>query len=171
MIMTPEKTLAELIRYNNWANQQILEVCQKLSAGELAATMPGAYGSIRATLQHIIEGEAFYVGLLTGHRPRPPFKWEAEPGFAEMRDYAAQVGQALVDAIHHVQPTDRVQEEDQGATFQYQALVVFIQIINHGVEHRTNITTMLSAGQHTPPAVDGWGYLAAHQDRFEYAVK
>jgi len=147
----PETTLAEFIRYNNWANQQVLEACQKLSEDQLAAGIPGAYGTIRDTLQHIIEGEAFYVGLLTGNRPRPPFKWAARPGVAEMRDYAAQVGNALVDAILRIRPTDRIVEEDQGNKFHYHALAVFIQIINHGVEHRTNITTILSAGQHTPP--------------------
>jgi uncharacterized damage-inducible protein DinB len=71
----PETTMAEFIRYNNWANQQVLEACQKLTEDQLAATMPGAYGSIRDTLEHIIEGEAFYVGLLTGNRPQPPFRW------------------------------------------------------------------------------------------------
>jgi uncharacterized damage-inducible protein DinB len=166
----PEKTMTELILYNNWANQQVLATCQKLNEDQLAATMPGAYGSIRHTLEHIIEGEAFYVGLLTGNRPKPPFQWEARPGFAEMRDYATQIGDALVDAINHIRPTDRVHEEAQGNTFHYRALAVFIQIIDHGVEHRTNITTILSAGQHTPPAVDGWGYLSAHPQRFDYEV-
>jgi uncharacterized damage-inducible protein DinB len=166
----PEITLAEFIRYNNWANQQVLEACQKLNEDQLAATMPGAYGTIRDTLKHILEGEAFYVKVLTGHRPQPPFEWQARPDLAEIRVYASHVGQALVDAIQHIRPLDQVSEEDQGNTFHYQALVVFIQIINHGVEHRTNITTILSAGQHTPPGVDGWGYLSAHLDRFGYEV-
>jgi len=42
------------------------------------------------------------------------------------------------------------------------------QIMNHGVEHRTNITTILNQGLQTPPDVDGWGYLAALPDRFDY---
>ena len=166
----PEIALAEFIRYNNWANQQVLEACQKLNEEQLAAAMPGTYGTIRDTLEHIIEGEAFYVGLLTGNRPKPPFQWETKPGFTEMRDYAVRVGSALVDAIHQIHATSMVHEEDQGNTFHYQALAIFIQVINHGVEHRTNITTILSAGQHTPPAVDGWGYLSAHPDRFDYGA-
>ena len=170
MDASPETTMAEFIRYNNWANQQVLEACQKLTEDQLAATMPGAYCTIRDTLEHIIEGEAFYVGLLTGNRPRPPFQWKARPGFAEMRDYATHVGNALVDAINHIRPTDRIAEEDQGNTFRYQALAVFIQIINHGVEHRTNITTILSAAQRPAPGVDGWGYLSAHPERFDYEV-
>lgn len=55
----------------------------------------------------------------------------------------------------------------RGNQFRYQALAVFIQIIDHGIEHRTNITTILNQGLLTPPDVDGWGYLNAHPDRFE----
>lgn len=166
----PETTLAEFIQYNNWANQQVLQACQELNEDQLAATMPGSYGTVRETLEHIIRGEAFYLELLTGHRPQPPFQWEATPGLAEMRDYATQVGDALAEVVSHIRPTDRISEEDQGNKYQYQALAIFIQIINHGVEHRTNITTILSAEQHTPPGVDGWSYLSAHPDRFDYEV-
>jgi uncharacterized damage-inducible protein DinB len=163
----PETALAEFVRYNNWANQQLLEACQNLSEDQLAATVPGSYGTIRATLAHIITGEEFYVELLTGQRPQPPFRWDATPGLDEMKGYAAQVGDALVDAINHVGPRDRICENDQGKKFWYKALAVFIQIINHGVEHRTNITTILSANQHAHPDVDGWGYLSAQPDRFD----
>jgi uncharacterized damage-inducible protein DinB len=168
MEIVPETTLAEFIRYNNWANQRMFDACQELDEDQLATTLPGSYGTILNTLRHIIEGEEFYVELLTGHRPQPSFTWEPAPGLAIMKDYAAQVGNALVEALHHIRPTDRVQEEDQGNKFHYQALAVFIQLINHGVEHRTNITTILSAGQLTPPVVDGWGYLSAHLERFDY---
>ena len=170
MEILPEATLAEFIRYNNWANQQVFEACQKLSEDQLAATLPGSYGTLRDTLRHIVEGEEFYVELLTGQRPQPPFPWETRPGVAEMKDYGAQVGNALVEALRHIRPTDRVHEEDRGNTFYYQALAVFIQVINHGVEHRTNITMILSAEQYSPPTVDGWGYLSAHPDRFDYEV-
>lgn len=166
----PETTLAEFIRYNNWANQQVLGACEQLDEDQLAATMPGAFGTIRDTLRHIIEGEAFYVSLLSGDRPRPPFEWEEPPGFTEIREYAAQVGNALVESMNRVRPADLVHEEYQGDTLRYQALAVFIQIINHGVEHRTNITTILSAKGHTPPGVDGWGYLSAFPARFDYEV-
>ena len=166
----PETMLAEFIRYNNWANQQVLEACQKLDEDQLAVTMPGAYGTIRDTLEHILEGEAFYIGLLTGSRPKPTFQWKTKPGFAEMREYAARIANLFLDAIQRVRPTDRVEEEDEGNRFRYQARAIFIQIINHGVEHRTNITTILSAAQLTAPAVDGWGYLSAHPDRFDYEV-
>jgi len=163
----PESTFMEFILYNNWANEQVLLACQNLSEEQLAALIPGAYGTIRDTLGHIIRGEAYYLRLLTGSSPQPHFKWEAQPGLAEMTAYAAQVGMALVDMAQRILPTDQVIEEDEGKVYHYQALAVFIQIINHGVEHRTNITTILNQGLQKPPDVDGWGYLSAHPNRFE----
>jgi uncharacterized damage-inducible protein DinB len=164
----PETTLVEFMRYNNWANQQVFDACQNLTEEHLGASMPGAYGTVRHTLTHIIRAEAWYLSILTGNRPQPPFSWEENPDVGTMRDYATRVGDALLDASHHIPPTDLICEEDQGNEYRYQAVVVFIQIINHGIEHRTNITTILNANQLTPPDVDGWGYLTAHLERFGY---
>jgi uncharacterized damage-inducible protein DinB len=166
MDASSQTMMTEFILYNNWANQQVLQACQNLSDEQLAAVIPGAYGTIRATLEHIIQGETFYVQLLAGSCPPPLFKWEDQPSVAEMSAYAAQVGTLLLDLAQRFRPTDLIIEEDGGKQFRYQALAVFIQIINHGVEHRTNITTVLNVGLMTPPAVDGWAYFEAHPDRF-----
>jgi len=128
--------------------------------------LPGAYGTIRETLEHIIRGEAGYVRLLTGNRPVPPFKWDDKPNVAEMASYAIQVGNALVETAQQIPPTNLIDQEMDGKKLRYQALAVFIQIVNHGIEHRTNITTILNQGLQTPPEVDGWGYLMSHLDRF-----
>ena len=175
-----EAPFLEFILYNNWANGQVMRACQNLSEEQLAAAAPGAYGTIRDTLEHIIRSQAHYVRLVKGAFPQPPFEWGSRPDFAAMTAYAAQVDQALVDIAQHVRPTDTVNEEYEGKLFHYNALAVFIQIINHGVEHRTNITTLLNQGLHTtqglqttqgqqtpPPEVDGWAYLNAYPGRFE----
>jgi uncharacterized damage-inducible protein DinB len=162
-----DTTYIEFIRYNNWANQQVIIACQKLSKSQLATTIPGAYGTIRDTIEHIIRAEAGYVRLLLGNLPQAYFSWDDSPGLNEMADYAAQVGKALIDAATRTSPTDKVSQEWQGKQVSYQARAVFIQIINHGIEHRTNITTLLNQGLQTPPDVDGWGYLWSHTDRFE----
>jgi uncharacterized damage-inducible protein DinB len=163
----PEPTLVEFIRYNNWANQQVLAACMTLGESQLAATMAGAYGTIRETFHHILRAEAGYINRMTGARPQPAFKWEEAPSVAELSAYAAQVGEALLDTVQRVRPTDLVYEEEDGKKSCYHARVLFIQIVNHGIEHRTNITTILNSLQQSPPEVDGWGYWWAHQDRFD----
>lgn len=162
----PETTLMELIRYNNWANAQVIAACQELTADQLAATVPGTYGSIHRTLGHMIHAEADYVGRMTGDRPQPPFRWEDGPSPDELAAFAEQVAEELLNAVQRISPTHNVHEEEDGETMDYQARHLFIQTINHGIEHRTNITTILSGLGLPAPEVDGWAYLFAHPDRF-----
>jgi uncharacterized damage-inducible protein DinB len=162
-----EPTLVELIRYNNWANAQVLSACLKLSAEQLAAAAPGVYGSIHRTLGHLIAAEADYIGRLTGRRLDPPFQWKDEPALPDMAAFAVQVAAALLDTIQRVPPTQMVHEEENGFTMDYQARHLFIQVINHGIEHRTNVTTILSGLGLAAPEVDGWGYLTSHPERFD----
>jgi uncharacterized damage-inducible protein DinB len=163
----PEPILVELIRYNNWANAHVFATCLNLAADQLAASTPGAYGSIHRTLGHLIAAEADYIGRLTGRRLEPPFRWEDGPELSDISAFAGQVGVALLDAIHRTSPNYIVHEEEDGATIDYQARALFIQVINHGIEHRTNVTTILSSLGLATPEVDGWGYLFAHPEAFE----
>jgi uncharacterized damage-inducible protein DinB len=163
----PESTLVELIRYNNWANALVIAACQELTPNQLAATEPGAYGSIRDTLEHIIRAEADYVGRLTGERPQPAFRWKDQAALTDLTAFSSQAGKALLEAVQRTPPNQNVHEEEDGATIDYQARLLFIQVINHGVEHRTNITTILSGLGLPTPEVDGWGYLFSHPDRFD----
>lgn len=162
-----ESAFLEFFRYNNWANAQIIAACQKLTAEQLATTAPGTYGTIRDTLAHIIRAEASYVGRMTGDRPQPPFKWEDQPALADISIYAGQVAGALLDAVQRIPSTSIVHEEANGLFIDYQARLLFLQVVNHGIEHRTNITTILSGLGLQAPTVDGWGYLDSHPDRFE----
>jgi uncharacterized damage-inducible protein DinB len=164
----PEPTLVELIRYNNWANQEVIAACQKLDEGQLETAIPGCYGTVRETLAHIIRAEAGYIGRMTGNRPMPPFKWEDKPAVEALAAFAGQVAERLLAAVQQVRPTDLLQEEWEGKVVHYQRRAVWIQVINHGIEHRTNITTILNQAGLGPPEVDGWGYLWNHPDRFDF---
>jgi uncharacterized damage-inducible protein DinB len=161
-----DPTLIELIRYNNWANAQVFAVCQKLNADQLRATAPGLYGSIHRTLGHLVHAEADYIGRLTGSRPQPPFRWEDGPSLASIAEFAQQVGAALLDTVQRIPPDAMVHEEEDGNTIDYKAQALFIQVINHGIEHRTNVTTLLTSFGLPEMEVDGWGYLFSHPDRF-----
>jgi uncharacterized damage-inducible protein DinB len=163
----PEPTLVELIRYNNWANAEVIAACMKLTPDQLSASVQGSYGTIPETLGHMIFAEADYVGRMTGDRPQPSFRREDGPSLEELAAFAGIVAGALLDAVHRIPPTQNVHEEEDGLTMDYQARHLFMQAINHGIEHRTNITTIIASLGLPTPEVDGWGYLFAHPDRFE----
>jgi uncharacterized damage-inducible protein DinB len=52
--MRPIDTLTTLFSHNLWANLRLLERCAELSSEQLDAAIPGTFGSIRDTLQHIV---------------------------------------------------------------------------------------------------------------------
>lgn len=160
-----ESPLVEFIRYNNWANAVLIGLCRQLDAEHLAATAPGAYGSIRNTLEHMIKAEADYTARLN----REPFQWETPPDLEALAAVAERTAPALLEAVQRIAPTAMVREEEGDLWIEYQAHVLFMQAINHGVEHRTNITTILSSLGVATPEIDNWGYMWTHQELF--AVK
>jgi uncharacterized damage-inducible protein DinB len=95
----PEPTLVELLRYNNWANAQVLAGCRELTDDQLASAAPGSFGSIRDTLEHIIRAEADYVGRMTGGRPRPQFDWRKPASMTDLSAFADHVGRAVLDVV------------------------------------------------------------------------
>ena len=162
---TTEPLIVEYLRYNTWANLRLLEVCEKLTNEQLSSSVIGTYGTIYRTWVHIIDSEDYYLGLLTKAHLPPPFRWEDTPSLAEIKNYAVQTGEALVQAAVKAQADDLVQEETKEGTLRYKAIVVWIQIVDHGIEHRTNITTILTQLGLDHPEIDAWGYLSANPDR------
>jgi uncharacterized damage-inducible protein DinB len=160
-----DSMLVEFIRYNAWANLKLVEACEVLTAEELAAGAPGTYGTIYRTLEPLIDSEAFYYSLLTGEEVAAPLRWADKPTVAEIRAYCVEVGQAMIGAAGRVRPKDVVHQKREGGVDSYKALTLLIQTVNHGVEHRTNITTIMTALGLAAPEVDGWGYWWENQDR------
>jgi uncharacterized damage-inducible protein DinB len=161
---------AEFLHYNRWANLHLIDACRDLTPAQLASTAPGTYGSIYDTFVHIIQAEARYYQRLSGIQLDPPFAWESAPSLSEIRPYAERVSTALLEAAEHMQTTDSFRRdwddpEWQGQSARYKAVSMLIQAVNHGVEHRTNITTILAQQGIQTPALDGWEYMRLNPDR------
>lgn len=167
----PEPTLVEFVRYNQWANQQLLAVCMNVGEDLLKTGMPGAYGSILETLAHLLRAEASFLKRIHGTCPEPAFQWEESPTLAQMALYETELGEAFMDTIQRVPPTRNVHEEGNGMIFDYQARLIFMSLVYHGVAHRTDITTILNGKGVELPELDIWGYQFAHPDRFQAKLR
>ena len=55
-----------MARNNAWANHRLLSACEALSPAEFAASRPGFFPSLRATLNHILDVDLYYVTALEG---------------------------------------------------------------------------------------------------------
>jgi len=105
--------MQSIIRHNG---QQKSAVRSHLSDTQLDITIEGIYGSVRATLMHMLTSEAKTSGkeLIT---------------IAEERD---------LSQIFYL---------DDGS-YESPAIIVLIQAINHTVDHRSQIATLLSQTGH-----------------------
>jgi uncharacterized damage-inducible protein DinB len=170
MTNTCDPMVAEFLYYNRWANLHLIDACRELTSDQLASSAPGTYGSIYDTLVHLIQAEARYYKRLSGTRLDPPFAWEDKPPLSAIRSYAERVSSALVETAEKMQITDSFQRdwedpEWEGLSARYKSVSMLIQVVNHGVEHRTNITTILAQQGIQTPDLDGWEYMRMNQDR------
>lgn len=165
-----EPTLVEFVLYNQWANQRLLTICMNLDEDVLTAPIQGAAGSIRETFGHLLRAEAGFLERIHGTGPQPAFRWEDEPSLAQMAIFAVQVSEAFMETIQSVSPTQNVHEEGGGWTFDYQARLIFMSLVYHGIAHRTDITTFLNSRGVALPELDIWGYQEEYPHRFQAKV-
>jgi uncharacterized damage-inducible protein DinB len=170
MTNSSNQMVADFLHYNRWANLQLIDACLGLTPDQLASTAPGAYGSIYDTFVHLIRAEGSYYRRLSGIRLDPPFSWDPAPSLSEIRPYAEQVSSALLDTAGQMQVTDTIERtwnepEWDGLPARYKAVSLLIQVLNHGIEHRTNITTILAQRGLQTPDLAGWEFMRLNPDR------
>ena len=165
-----EPTMIEFFQYNHWANQELMRICIGLSDELMTARIPGSYGSIRDTFAHVLKAEISFLKRIHGVYPEPGFKWEDNPSLSQLMAYEVSLHEALVATLQRVPATQNVHEESDGWTFDYQARLIFMSVIYHGIAHRTDITTVLNNNGVSLPELDVWGYQAAYPERFQSSM-
>jgi uncharacterized damage-inducible protein DinB len=149
--------LPDFFKYNLWANLRLLDACAHLSDAQLDATTKGTFGSVRETLLHLFASEEGYVRGITGTSPIPRLKeLTTFPGFDELRLRAERSGKELI-TIAEQGDLSKILHLD-GGTYDAPVILVLIQAINHAIDHRSQIATLLSQQDIEPPELDGWSY-------------
>ena len=153
------ESLIELFRHNAWANERLFDACAGLSDAQLDAVAVGTFGSIRATLTHIVGAQERFATALaetemfgTGREHRP------FPGLAALRDGARASGEALVGLAAQARPGATVTTTWRGEDYTSPVWMLLIQAINHATEHRAQVAAILTQQGVEPPGMDGWTY-------------
>ncbi len=144
-----------VLRHNMWANRALFEFCAALDPTALDRAMPGTYGTLLETIKHIVSGEQWYVGLLSGERIGEPVEEKEPRPMDDLMSIAARTGQRLLE-LAPSDDADRRVNTDDGKT--WTAGVIYAQVVHHGNEHRAQIKSILGAGSIEPPGVSAWGY-------------
>jgi uncharacterized damage-inducible protein DinB len=146
----------EAFRYHRWANLHLLDVCAKLPEEQLQLTSPGTYGTIAATLHHLVAAEHRYAERFTGDKAVTNEEDEF-PGVARLRELACESADQLIEAAGKGKP--KVVDVDwPDGKYRLDLTVVIVQALHHGNDHRTHICTIL--GHHHIPYgdMDVWAY-------------
>src|SRR5262249_50616294 len=127
----------------------------------------GTFGNVRQTLLHLFTAEEGYARhyRFTGPAPTPRLAdLSACPGFDELRRRAHSSGEELI-AVAERGDLGRIVLLDAG-TYEAAVIIVLIQAINHGIDHRSQIATLLSQQGIALSDLDGWAYNdALHAQR------
>jgi uncharacterized damage-inducible protein DinB len=154
-----EGFVVDLFRHNAWANLKLLNACEGLSEGHLAANVPGTYGTIRDTLLHIVGAEVSYVRRVNGRLPDNPPKRGEFPGFEVLKKAVTWCEEEYLQLALNATPADMVVETWEGKTARYRLTALLTQAINHSTEHRAQIATILTQQGIEPPDMSGWMYM------------
>jgi uncharacterized damage-inducible protein DinB len=163
--MKSADVLTTLFSHHLWANLRLLERCAELPADHLNAAIPGAYGSIYDTLQHIVTSEQSYFSRISTGQPRyhpadaPPMT------MAEMAESLRATGSGLIEWAAKVQAGDTVQLDWDGTPREVPKTIIVTQVINHATEHREQIKAILTELGIEPPDLQSWSYFDETEDR------
>jgi uncharacterized damage-inducible protein DinB len=157
--MNPTDTLTTLFHHHLWANLRLFEQCADLTDEQLDATLLGAFGSIRDTLDHIVRAEQNYLHRIrTGQRLTRPE--DAPPlTMAEMLDSLRTTGEGLIEWAPQVQADDTVTVDWEGTPRDVPKTILLTQAINHATEHRSQVMAILTQLGIEPPELDGWMFF------------
>ncbi len=152
--------LVEAFRYNRWANLHLLDICAGLSEDQLQLTTPGTYGTIAATLQHLLGAEQRYLRRMVGHEPQIHERDEF-PGVAALKAIAERSGDLLIEAAGHITGDDVIDTDYGNERFRLSLGVVLLQAMHHGNDHRTHVCTILGSHGIEYGDMDVWAFGAA----------
>ncbi|MEX1158462.1 MAG: DinB family protein [Thermomicrobiales bacterium] len=152
--------LIDLFQHSAWATREVCRVCQGLSEAQLEAIAPGTYGSVIATLRHLVSAEAGYCRRLTGDEPVWYERARQSPSLDELAGYTDDLAARWEQFLTVPFDAERmfVIPWHDGTQRNVPAGVYLAQALHHGCEHRTQIFTILSSLGVETPDLGLWDY-------------
>jgi uncharacterized damage-inducible protein DinB len=147
--------------YNNaWANHRLLAACAGLTKAELEAPRTSFFPSIKATLNHILIVDWFYVDSLEGGWLGPKAWADPTPcaTVAALQREQAAVDRRLLAVCAALTETSlggevRVSRGDNGTQVERRDRLL-LHLFQHQVHHRGQAHAMLAGTSVKPPQLD-----------------
>jgi len=130
--------LAELHRFNAWANRSLLAGVRQLSAEQLDEQPEGMYETVRGVLVHLTQVEHSYLRMIRGE-PREQLSWELP--LDEIARLLEETDAGLIEAAASGSADQRVRipwfERD------FTVPQMLRQVLTHSANHRADLNGWL----------------------------
>ena len=146
--------------YNNgWANHRLLSACERLSQAEFTAPRSGFFPSLRATLNHILVIDRFYIDAMEGGTFGPAAWANREPCETAilLREAQREMDRRLIAVVEQLSwaDLDRIVDINRGDHIQHERMDrLLLHLFQHQIHHRGQAHAMLSATGVPPPQLD-----------------
>ena len=155
-MVLPYRTMA----YNNaWSNYRLLKACAQLSQDEFTAQRTGFFPSLRATLNHILVIDRFYVDAMEGGSLGPAAWSDPEPcgTVALLKQAQANVDRRLLAVVRNLDKSGlwRVVSVHREHAIQHERMDrLLLHLFQHQIHHRGQAHAMMSGTSVPPPQLD-----------------
>jgi uncharacterized damage-inducible protein DinB len=140
-------TTQELLRYNTWANGQVLGSVAGLDSSQFTRALGGSYLSVQGTLTHMLWAEWVWLERWQGGSPKDVFSPADFPSVSQlgMRWREIQASQEAFGGSLTSEQLQRVLRytNRQGEVWEYALWRMIHHLCNHSTYHRGQVTNML----------------------------
>ena len=147
-----------LARNNQWSNHRLNSACDLLSEEEYFAHRPSFFGSIHATLNHILIVYLVYLGRLASEERVPPNCVELYPELQPLRMRQKEVDRELIEFCEKQDASSLVSSISfslsSGQKYTETVSRVLSHLFIHQVHHRGQVHGLLSQTSVEPPQLD-----------------
>ncbi|MCA9844158.1 MAG: DinB family protein [Dehalococcoidia bacterium] len=152
--------LAQMFRYNAWANATLLAACRDVPGDRLDIVPGGTFGSIRDTLLHFIGSQDAYLSHLAGGGPDLDRWWrDSWMGLDVLSERATASSARLVEAAESLETdADVTFGQEYGERIRARKSALLVQALQHATEHREQICATLTHLGIQPPDLSGWAW-------------
>jgi uncharacterized damage-inducible protein DinB len=154
------------IEHHSWATWKLVLASLDLSTELQESTIPGVFGSIGDTLQHVVGADRWYLFGLQGG------PGDMKDSYAErLLDESTPLDQVLEIADENASRWDAVlaaADQDEmvstrrlnGGLRHAPMSIRLAQAAHHGSDHRSQVCTVLTSRGVEPPAISVWDYAS-----------
>jgi uncharacterized damage-inducible protein DinB len=128
--------LGDAVAHHIWATERLIDACADLTPDQLSTSVPGTYGSIIATLRHLVASDCWYLSFFRAQTAS--IDEQAETSLAELRSVTAGNGSAWTELLpREVDPERDVVEIDDRWELHSPVGLRLAQVVHHGTDHRS----------------------------------